>query len=105
MNPSRRLRISVVAACVASLAIAVPGDASAAKRKKRAHKAAAVVEVIPHKYLAGGDGATDLTLPARTPVALVDLNGVVQALGDQALGTLGSLPTGVLPPLPAVPTP
>jgi hypothetical protein len=99
MNQSRRLRISVVAACVASLAIAVPGEASAAKRKKRAHKAAAIpVEVLKHKYLAGGDGATDLTLPAGTPVNLVDPIAIAEALGNQALGQLG------LPPLPTVPT-
>lgn len=99
MNPSRRLRITVVAACVASLAIAVPGDASAAKRKHRAaHKAANFVEVIPHKYLAGGDGATELTLPAGTPVNLVDPIALAQDLGNQALGQLG------LPPLPPLPT-
>jgi hypothetical protein len=100
MNPSRHVRISVVAACVASLAIAAPGDAFAAKHKRRAHKAAAIpVEVIPHKYLAGGDGATELTLPAGTPVNLFDPVGLAEGLGNQALGQLG------LPPLPTLPLP
>jgi hypothetical protein len=83
---------------VASLAIAAPGAASAAKRKSHAHKAASVVtEVVPHKYLAGGDGATDLTLPNGTPVHLIDPVGVAVGLGNQVLTTLG------LPPLPALP--
>jgi hypothetical protein len=89
------LRIAASVACVAALA--APGSAMAKAKKHRvSHKAQVVV--VPHKYLAGGDGI-ELTSP--TPgvrVNLFDPVAVAEALGNQALAQLG------LPPLPAVPT-
>jgi hypothetical protein len=100
MTPSRHLRITTVLACVTALAVAAPGNAAAAKRKHHAHKAAAIpVEVISHKYLAGGDGADSLLPAAGQPVNLFNALDVATGLGNPALGQLG------LPPLPTLPTP
>ena len=88
------LRIAGVAACVAALA--TPGAALAAKPKKHrvGHKAQQVL--VPHKYLAGGDGMDLTPVPAGVRVNLFDPLAIAEGLGNQALQQLG------LPPLPTV---
>jgi hypothetical protein len=87
------LRIAAAVACVAALA--APSSALAAKPKKHrvAHQTQQVL--VPHKYLAGGDGI-ELTTPAPgVRINLFDPVQLAQGLGNQILGQLG---------LPAIPT-
>jgi hypothetical protein len=86
------LRTAAAVACVAALA--APSGALAAKPKKHrvSHKAQTVV--VPHKYLAGGDGIELTPVPAGVRVNLFDPTAVAQALGNNILAQLG------LPPLP-----
>jgi hypothetical protein len=88
------LRIATAVACVAALA--APGSALAAKAKKHrvAHKTQQVV--VPHKYLAGGDGIELTTPTPGVRVNLFDPLQVATNLGNQALGQLG-LPPVVVP--------
>jgi hypothetical protein len=87
------LRIAAAVACVAALA--APSGAMAKPKKHRvSHKAQTVV--VPHKYLAGGDGIELTPVPAGVRVNLFDPAAVAQALGNDLLAQLG------LPPLPAV---
>jgi hypothetical protein len=88
------LRIATAVACVAALA--APGSALAAKPKKHrvAHKTQQVI--VPHKYLAGGDGIELTTPAAGVRVNLFDPLQVATNLGNQALGQLG-LPPVVVP--------
>src|SRR6478736_6913547 len=92
------LRIATAVACVAALA--APGSALAAKKHKKSHKSAApaVTVVVPHDYLAGGNGIGPYTPPAGTRVNLFDPVEAATSLGNTALGSLG------LPPLPTLPT-
>ena len=88
------LRIAGTVACVAALA--APGAALAAKPKKHrvVHKAQQVL--VPHKYLAGGDGMDLTPVPAGVRMNLFDPLAIAEGLGNQALQQLG------LPPLPTV---
>jgi hypothetical protein len=89
------LRIASAAAC--ALALAAPAGALA-KSRHHVHRAAAVptpTVVVPHDYLAGGNGASLETFgPGQ--VNLFDPLQLAQSLGNQALGDLG-LPPVVLP--------
>jgi hypothetical protein len=89
------LRIATAAACVAALA--APGSALA-KKHRVAHRAAApaITVQVPHKYDAGGDGATVPPIPAGVRVNLFDPVLLATSLGNQVLTQLG------LPPLPTV---
>jgi hypothetical protein len=87
------LRIAAAVACVAALA--APAGAMAKTKKHRvAHKTQQVL--VPHKYLAGGDGIELTPVPAGVRVNLFDPAAVAQALGNQVLAQLGP------PPLPSV---
>src|SRR6476620_9964463 len=91
------LRFATAVACVAALA--APGSALAAKHHKRVKKSAApaVTVVVPHAYLAGGNGIGPYTPPAGVRVNLFDPVETATTLGNTVLTGLG------LPPLPAVP--
>ena len=87
------LRIAAAVACVAALA--APTGALAKPTKHRvAHQTQQVL--VPHKYLAGGDGIELTPWPANTRLNLFDPVQLAQGLGNQLLGQLG------LPPLPTV---
>src|SRR3954447_26644975 len=92
------LSIATSVACIAALA--APGSAMEAKKHKKVkHSAApAVTVVVPHDYLAGGNGIGPYTPPAGVRVNLFDPLEAATTLGNTVLGGLG------LPPLPAVPT-
>jgi len=88
------LRIATAVACVAALA--APGSALA-KKHKRVHKAAPTVTVVvPHDYLAGGNGIGPATPAPGTRVNLFDPVQAALSLGNTALGQLG-LPPVQLP--------
>ena len=87
------LRIAAAVACVAALTAPTAAMAKA-KKHRVSHKAQTVL--VPHKYLAGGDGIELTTVPAGVRVNLFDPVALAQGLGNQALAQLG------LPPLPTV---
>ena len=87
------LRIAAAVACVAALA-APSGAVAKAKKHRVSHKAQTVL--VPHKYLAGGDGIELTPVPAGVRVNLFDPLTIAEGLGNQALQQLG------LPPLPTV---
>lgn len=100
-----RIRAAVAITCIAALA--APGSALAAKKKKRAKPAQQQVTIVLKRdFDAGGNGA-GLRIP--TPGVRVDLGidlvGLTAAIPNELLVSLGLPPTpaGELPTIPPLP--
>src|SRR5688500_16405357 len=100
-----RIRAAVALTCIAALA--APGGAMAAKKKKRSKPGASQVTIVLKRdFDAGGNGAGRVIPKPGVRVDLgIDLVGLTAAIPNDLLTQLGlpATPVGQLPAIPPLP--